>query len=116
MTMKIVKLIALAALLLAVLPHPRSIVQTFLEILVCGTAVVVATQAFRAGKHIWAVGFAVIAMLFNPIAPLVFARRTFLWLDAACLMMFMLSLVALKGHPRLSIPSITDRTPGSESL
>ena len=116
MSMKIMKSIAVAALLLAILPHPSSIFHTLLDILVCGTAVVVAAQAFRTGRHIWAVGFAVVAVLFNPLVPLVFARRTFLWLDLICLMTFMLSLVALKGHPRLSMPSITDRTPGSESL
>jgi hypothetical protein len=116
MTMKMMKLIAVAALLLAILPHPNSIFQTLLDILVCGTAIVVATQAFRAGRHIWAAGFAVIAVLFNPVLPLVFARTTFLWLDVACLITFMLSLVALKAHPRFSMPSITDRTPGSESL
>jgi hypothetical protein len=118
MTMKVMKLVAVAALLLAIWPHLSSISHTLLDILVCGTSVVVATQAFRTGRQIWAAGFAVIAVLFNPAVPLVFARRTFLWLDVVCLITFMLSLVALKGRvqPRLSIPSITGRTPGSESL
>jgi len=48
--------------------------------------------------------------------PVALARRTFLWLDLVCLMTFLISLGALKTRPTLSIPSITDRTPGSESL
>jgi hypothetical protein len=116
MLTKIVKLVAVAALLLGVLPHPSGSYQVLLDIFVCVTAVVVATQAFRTRSYIWAAGFAAMAVLYNPVLPVVFARTTSLWLDVVCLMTFMLSLVALKSRPRLSIPSITNRTPGSESL
>jgi hypothetical protein len=40
----------------------------------------------------------------------------FLVLDALTLVLFMVSLRGLETRPPLSIASITDRTPGSESL
>src|SRR5438309_7347943 len=44
------------------------------------------------------------------------SRRMFLWLDFTCLAMFLVSLALLKTRTRLSIASITDPTPQSESL
>jgi hypothetical protein len=41
---------------------------------------------------------------------------TFLWLDSICIVMFIVLFMAFKTQPILSIPSITNRTPGSESL
>ena len=38
------------------------------------------------------------------------------WTDLACFIAFCASLLFLKNQPLLSTASITDRTPGSESL
>ena len=87
-----------------------------LNIVVCVGALMVATQAVARRKHVWAGGFIAIAVLFNPILPFVVSQNVFLVLDVACLLAFLISLETLKGQPVLSIPSITNRTPGSESL
>jgi len=87
-----------------------------LEILICVSALMVVGQAWRAGNYLWAAGFVVIAALFNPAVPVEISRNAFLWLDALCIVTFLVSLAVLKRHPRLSMPSITNRTPGSESL
>ena len=116
MLTKIMKWVSIAALLLAVLRLPIGGYQVLFEVVVCLSGLLVATQAVRAGKYLWATGFVAIAVLFNPVVPLALARRTFLWLDVVCLMTFLISLAALKTRAKLSIPSITGRTPGSESL
>jgi uncharacterized protein DUF6804 len=90
--------------------------QVLLELVVCASALLVLTQAVRVGKYMWATGFLTIAVLFNPIVPMILSRKTLLWLDWVCLMTFMISLWALKRQPILSMPSITNRVPGSESL
>ncbi len=113
---RIMKWVSVAVLLLAVLRPPTGSYQVVFEVVVCMSGLVAATQAVRAGKYLWAAGFVAITVLFNPVAPVALARRTFLWLDLVCLMTFLISLAALKTQPILSIPSITDRTPGSESL
>lgn len=116
MSTKSMKGVSIAVLLLAVLRLPSASYQVLLEIFVCVSALLVVTQAVRAGKYFWAAGFVAIAVLFNPVVPVALSRKTFLWLDSVCLMTFLVSLAVLKRQPTLSMPSITNRTPGSESL
>jgi CheY-like chemotaxis protein len=59
--------------------------------------------------------FVLIAILFNPIWMVRLSTTFSLWLDVSCLTAFA-ALLLLKSQPTLSIPSITDKTPGSESL
>ena len=113
---KIMKWVSIVVLLLAVLRLPTASYQVLLEIVVCVAGLLVLTQAVRAGKYFWAAGFLAIAVLFNPVVPVALSRKILLGLDWVCLAAFLLSLAALKRQPTLSMPSITNRTPGSESL
>lgn len=110
------KLVCVGALLLAAFWAASPGVEILLDILICVGAVMVATQAVARPKYLWAVGFAAIAVLFNPVVPVALSRKVFIWLDVVCVLTFLLSLAALKRQPMLSIPSITNRTPGSQSL
>ena len=56
------------------------------------------------------------SLLFNPLFPMLFSRGTFLTLYLECLATFLLSLGMATPARRLSMASITNRTPGSESL
>ncbi len=113
---RIMKWVSIAVLLLAALRLPTGSYQVLFEVAVCMSGLLAATQAVRAGKYFWAAGFLAIAVVFNPVVPIALSRKIFLWLDWVCLAAFLLSLAALKRQPTLSIPSITNRTPGSESL
>jgi hypothetical protein len=116
MITKIIKMVAIAALLMAILPQSGAGPQVALESVICLCGVMVLWEAARARKYIWLAGFGVIATLFNPFVPVAFSHRTFLWLDLASILMFLSSLAVLHARPLLSMPSITNRTPGSESL
>lgn len=88
-----------------------------LGFVVCLGAGVVAIQAARAKKYVWAGGFAAIALVFNPLAPVLpLGGEWGRLLVLVSIVPFAASLVALRTQPLLSIPSITDRNPGSESL
>ena len=88
-----------------------------LRVVVCAGATVVAVQAFRAARRHWMVGFLVIAFLFNPaIPPFRLAGGLGLLAIVLAAASFAVSLTALKSQPLLSLPSITDRNPISESL
>ena len=113
---KIMKLACVLALLVTTFRVASPGVGILVDILVCVGAVMVSTQAVARRKYLWAAGFAAIAVLFNPVVPVVLSRNVFLALDLACILAFLLSLAALRRQPILSIPSITNRTPGSESL
>ena len=88
-----------------------------LKVVVCGGAAVVAVQAFQLGRNRWAICFLSIAALFNPGIPVLpLANRLGLVAIVLAAAAFAVSLTKLKSQPLLSIPSITDRNPGSESL
>ena len=80
-------------------------------------ATVVLIQAVQARQYIWVAGFLLVALMFNPAVPV------FRLTGAAALSLVVLSvapfvvlLFALRPAPVMSIPSITDRNPGSQSL
>jgi hypothetical protein len=115
---KMMKLVCIAALLSAVATwrYPSGY-ELPVRFVVSLGAFLVARQAVRAGKRSWAGGFYAMMVLFNPfLAMIAFSGDLALFLVLASLALFVVSLRALKTQPLLSIPSITDRTPGSESL
>jgi uncharacterized protein DUF6804 len=113
---KIMKGFSIVALLLGLLLRSSANYRLALEFLVCVGAILVAWQAIRLGRYFWAAGFLAIAVVFNPAVPVALSRSTFFWIDLVCIATFVVSLAVLKRRPILSIPSITNRTPGSESL
>ena len=116
MLTRIMKWGSIAALVVLAASWPSADNRTFVAaFVVCAGAFVVLVQATQARKYVWAAVFFAVCLLFNPIAPVSVSRISFLLLDLACLGMFVASL-SLLTKPRLSIASITDRTPGSESL
>jgi hypothetical protein len=115
---KVMKWVSIAALLLAVaFWNVAPTYQIELNVLVSISAAVVVVQAFQAKKYRWAAGFLAIAVLFNPALPVFrLAGGYSLSLVVLAIAPFAISLVALKPHRLLSIPSITDRNPGSQAL
>jgi len=117
MLTNIMKSVAIGALLLALLWRPLAGYELMLQLVISISAVMVILQAAFAGRFLLAGGFLVVVVLFNPIVPVELSDSTARWLNSACVMMFALSMAVLSAaKPRLSIPSITNRTPGSESL
>ena len=115
---QVMKWVSIAALLFAVVFwNSGANYQRELDLVVSIAAAVVVVQAFQAKKYRWAAGFLAIALLFNPVVPVFqLAGRLSFSLVALSIAPFAFSLVALRPHPLLSIPSITDRNPGSRSL
>jgi hypothetical protein len=113
---KIMKWVAIVALLLAVLRFPIGSHRVALDIVVCVSALLVVTQAIHAGKYVWAAGFSALAVLFNPVVPVGASATAFLLLDWVCLTAFVVSLGTLKRQPTLSLSSITSQAPRTESL
>jgi len=121
MLTKIMKWITMAALLTtAVLWRSAAnsqFPQFLLGCIVFFGAGVVVMQAVRADKYAWAGGFAAIALVFNPLVPVLpFDGGWGRWLVLASIVPFAASLAALRTQPLLSIASITGRNPGGESL
>ena len=113
---RIMKWFSIAALLLGLLLSASPSYRVVLEMAVCVASIVVVVQAMRLRRYLWGMGFLVISALFNPAVPVTLGHRLFLGLEWFSIGAFLVSLAALKNMPLLSMPSITGRTPGSESL
>ena len=116
MLTKIMKWVSIATLLLALIWRASEAYQLVRDCVVCLGALLVVWQAGRAGRYFWAAGFLAIAVLFNPVVPVVVSHKMFLGLGWVSLGAFLISLAILRTQPILSMPSITNRTPESESL
>ena len=80
-------------------------------------AVLVAIQATRARKYWWVGMFYAVAIVFNPVRPLgVFTGNLGLAIVVVAIALFAISTQAVKTQTLMSMPSITDRNPGSRSL
>ena len=109
--------LAIAALLTLIVLWRSSDSWTLVAaFLVCAAAVVEMVQAARVRRAGWILVFLAITVLFNPLVPMVFSRGVYLTLYLGCLAAFLLSFRMTLPAARLSMASITDRTPGSESL
>jgi hypothetical protein len=113
-----VKWASIAVLFLAVaFWNSASPYQLALNVVVSAAAGVVVVQAFEAKRYRWGAAFIATALLFNPVLPVFsLSGRLSLFLVLACIALFAASLAALRPQPLLSMPSITNRTPGSRSL
>jgi hypothetical protein len=85
------KCVSITTLGLAVLGFPAASFQVLLKMVVCVTALLVITQAVRSNRQIWAVVFGLIALLFNPVLPVALSPSTMLWVEAICLIAFLVS-------------------------
>ena len=115
---KVMKLVSIAALLLAVVFwNYAGAYQMELNLVVSVAAAVILIQAVQARKYRWVAAFLAIAVLFNPVVP-IFRLESPVGLSLVVLSIapFAISLVALRPDRLMSIPSITDRNPGSQSL
>jgi hypothetical protein len=116
MLTKILKWSAIAALAGGFFSSSFPGYTTFLQFVVSAAAVAVLVQAAGIGRYVWMSVFIVAAFLFNPVLPVGLSAQIFLIVSTLTLVLFFLSLQLLHSNPRLSIVSITDRMPGSESL
>jgi hypothetical protein len=111
-----VKVISLAALVLAAALTLRGAPQILMQLLVCGGAMFVMMEAFRNHKYIWVAAFAVPVICFNPVFPLVLSRSASRAMVFFCGLAFLASLRYLHPKLRMSLATITDLPARGESL
>jgi uncharacterized protein DUF6804 len=112
----IMKYVAIATLLAGLFWQFVPNARIYLDLLVAAGAVFVLVQAISLRKYWWVVGFGAITLLFNPIRPLELSFRTMVALQVLTAAVFAVSLQLLKTSPRLTIASITEANPRTESL
>jgi hypothetical protein len=116
MLTRIMKITAISALIAGLFATRLSGYATVLQFVVSAAAVVVLVQAAGMRRYLWMSLFIVAACLFNPVLPVHFSAQILSVVSTLTLLLFFFSLELLQPKARLSIASITDRMPGSESL
>jgi hypothetical protein len=116
MLTKIFKYSSVIALLAVLVLRPTLGYALLVQFVVCAAAVMATVESFHTRKPALAIMFMLVAVGLNPVFPLRMSQPMFLGAATLAVAVFMLSIVTFRARPRLSIASITDRTPGSESL
>jgi hypothetical protein len=116
MLTKVTKWSAIAALIGGTLSRSLPEIGLVLQFAVAAAAVIVLKQAATMRRYVWMALFLLVACLFNPVFPIPFSNYVSGVVTTFAILLFFFSLELLKPKPRLSIASITDRMPGSESL
>ena len=111
----VLKAVAIVGLIVALFWRSPNY-EALLSFFVCVAALVVVGQAIQLKSYIGIGVFLAVCALFNPVFPVSMSRNVHLTANVVCAGLFASSLMLLKTLPRMSIASITDRTPGSESL
>ena len=112
----IMKYVAIATLLTGMFwrlpPNPRS----YLDFVITAAAVFVLVQAVQFRKYAWAAAFLLLACVFNPVQPIGFSFSVLVGLQVMSVALFAVSLVALRPNPKMTIASIIQANPRTESL
>jgi hypothetical protein len=116
MLTSIMKCAAIVALLAGMFWQPSPNLRSYLDFVVAAGAAFVLVQAIQLRKFWWAAVFAVVIVLFNPIQSIAFSFAFMLALQILTAAVFAVSLQVLKTSPRLTIDSITEANPRTESL
>ena len=116
MLTKVIKWSAIAAVILATLSRSMPGFQLVLQFAVTAAAVVVVIQSARMRRPVWMSLFLIVTCLFNPVFPVPFSAHISAIVTTFAALLFFFSVELLQTKPRLSMASITDRMPGSESL
>jgi hypothetical protein len=116
MITRILKWTAIAVLIGGLFWRPLGAYGTLLQFVVSAAASIVLVQAAGAHRYVWMSLFLLAACLFNPVAPLELSHQGFMAASILTVLLFFFSIELLQPRARLSMASITDRRPGSESL
>jgi hypothetical protein len=109
MLTRIINLISVVMLLgIGAFWHYASNDSLVFHSVVCASGMIAVYHAIRAEQHLWAWGLLSLALLFNPVLPLLRPPGSFsLVVMVLSVAVFAISSTAFKVQQRLSFPSIT---------
>jgi len=119
MRTRIAKSLAIAAsawFLIGLWRSSSNYITFFVVSAILTAGMVALVYAIRERNYARAAAFTGVVAFFNPIWPIMFARKVFLGLEAACILVLVISLFILSTQPRLSILSAVALTASGEPL
>jgi hypothetical protein len=116
MVIKVLKVIAIAILLVGFIWSYAPNFRLALQYSVCAIAIMAVVDAARNKRFSWAIAFFALAVLFNPLVTFLPKPNAYLLADAIAIAVFGLSLTVAKDPVRRSVLSIVDPAESRESL
>ena len=107
---------AVAALVIGIFWRMSFDHLSYLNFVVTLAAALVVVQAASLRQYWWVVSFVAIACLFNPILPIELSSRLTIGFQVISAAIFAGSLQLLHSEPTMTIASITEVNPKTESL
>ena len=112
MYLKTMIVVSVAALAIGVFMKSSPDYRMLLQFSICASAVLIVLHSLRAkAEYFWAGAFCCVALLFNPIVPVVSPGRELFALDSACMTLFLLYFRVCKVKPPVAMTSIADNSP-----
>jgi len=112
----VMKYVAIATLVTGMFWRLPPNLRSYLDFVITAAAVFVLVQAVSFRKYAWAAIFVLVACVFNPVQPIGFSFSALLALQVISATLFGVSLVAVRTSPRMTIASIIQANPRTESL
>jgi|ERR1051326_226895 hypothetical protein len=112
----IMKYVVITALLAGIFWRVTPNLRSYLDFVVAAGAVFVLIQALNLRKYWWMAACVLTVCLFNPFWPIDFSSGTRMGMQLMVAALFAVSLQLLKTSPRLTIASIIEANPRTESL
>jgi hypothetical protein len=117
MYLKTMIAVSVAILAIGLFMKPDSDYSVLLQFSICASAVLIVLHSLRAkAEYFWAGAFCCVALLFNPIVPVVPPGGEPFWLDIACITLFLVYYRVYRVKPRVSLASIADNSPRPRAL
>src|SRR5690348_5186972 len=102
--------------LLLILWNPFPDYEMLVQLAVFVSACAVAFQTGKESRYFLTTAFVGLAVLFNPVAPVMLSHVLFLWVCWASVGMFVFTLTRLKKRERMPMVSIADAVRRTESI
>lgn len=116
MVIKVLKVIAIAILLVGFIWSYAPNFRMALQYTVCAIAIVAVVDAVRNKRFSWVIAFIGLAVLFNPLVTFLPKPNAYLLADAIAIAVFGLSLTVPKDPVRRSVLSVVEPGEPRESL
>jgi hypothetical protein len=116
MLTSIMKYVAIVVLVVSTFWYLPANLRSYPDFVITGAAVFALVQAVNLRKYAWGAAFVAVACVFNPIHPIGFSSAVLVAIKVISAALFAVSLQVLRTSPRMTIASITDANPRTESL
>lgn len=96
----LVEVIAIAMLLLALMPHNPYVYYNILRITICFISIYLVFRSYKQGMKQWMFPFVITAVIYNPLIRVTLTRNTWSLINIATIILFIIEIVVIKNKEK----------------